>query len=156
MRERNMPCFKTLDTLSQEKMELAFKKRFYLFLERRREGERGRETTMCGCLSRSPCWGPGPHPRHMAWLGIKPVTLWFAGQHSVHWATPTRAWTCTLNRSTKLEWEYKDGRRYNPGKMQKDGITITNIKFSILYGKNIIKYKEEHFTIISEKFFRKT
>ena len=24
------------------------------------------------------------------WLGIKPVTFWFTGSHSIHWATPTR------------------------------------------------------------------
>ena len=68
--------------------------RFYWFIfrERGREGETGRETSMCGCLSCIPQWGPGPQPRHVSWLGIEPVTLWFfAGQHSVHWATPARA-----------------------------------------------------------------
>ena len=30
-----------------------------LFLERGREGGRQRETSMCGCLSCSPYWGPG-------------------------------------------------------------------------------------------------
>ena len=40
--------------------------RFYLFLERGREGKkRGRETSMCGCLSYTPYWGPGPQPRHV-------------------------------------------------------------------------------------------
>ena len=24
---------------------------------------------MCGCLSHVPCWGPGPQPRHVPWLG---------------------------------------------------------------------------------------
>ena len=33
---------------------------------------------MCGCLSRGPHWGPGPQPRHVTWLGIEPLTLWFA------------------------------------------------------------------------------
>ena len=32
---------------------------------------------MCGCLSRGPHCGPGPQPRRVPWLGIKPVTLWF-------------------------------------------------------------------------------
>ena len=42
-----------------------FKKDFiYLFLERVEGGrKRGRETSMCGCLSCSPQWGPGPQPR---------------------------------------------------------------------------------------------
>ena len=32
-------------------------------------------------------------PIHIPWLGIKPATLWFTGQHSIHWATPARAWS---------------------------------------------------------------
>ena len=64
----------------------------YLFLESRegREKER-KETWRCGCLTHTPNWGPGPHPRHVLWLGIKLVTLWFAGPLSIHWATPSRA-----------------------------------------------------------------
>ena len=42
---------------------------------------------MCGCLSHDPYWGPGVQPRHVPWLGIEPVTLGFAGWHSIHWAT---------------------------------------------------------------------
>ena len=38
-----------------------------------------------------PYWGPGPQPRHVPWLGIERVTLWFTGQCSIHWATPARA-----------------------------------------------------------------
>ena len=30
-----------------------------------REGEGGRETSMCGCLSHAPYWGPDPQPRHV-------------------------------------------------------------------------------------------
>ena len=43
------------------------KKRFYLYIfrERGREGERGTETSMCGCLSRTPHWEPGWQPRHV-------------------------------------------------------------------------------------------
>ena len=56
-----------------------FFKRFYLFIfrERGKEGERGKERSMCGCLSCGPHWGPGLQPRHVPWLGIKLVTLWF-------------------------------------------------------------------------------
>ena len=43
---------------------------------------------MQGCLWHAPYWGPGPQPRHVPWLGIEPVTLWFASWCSVHWATP--------------------------------------------------------------------
>ena len=64
-----------------------FKNFIYLFLERKR----GRETLMCGCLSGTPYWGPVPQPRHVPRLGIELATLWFAGWHSIHWATPARA-----------------------------------------------------------------
>ena len=50
----------------------------------------GRDTSIC-CLSHAPTWGPGPQPRNVPWLGIELVTLWFLGQHSIHWATPARA-----------------------------------------------------------------
>ena len=39
----------------------------YSFLERGEGKEKGRETSMCGCLSHTPYWGPGPQvpqPRH--------------------------------------------------------------------------------------------
>ena len=36
-------------------------------------------------------WGLNPQPRTVSWKGIKPVTLWFVGQHPTHWATPARA-----------------------------------------------------------------
>ena len=53
--------------------------------------KKGRETSMCGCFSHAPHWRPGLQPRHVSRLGIEPATLWFAGRHSVHWATPARA-----------------------------------------------------------------
>ena len=45
---------------------------------------------MCGCLSCTPFWGPGQHPRHVPWLWIKLATLWLSGWHSIHWSTPAR------------------------------------------------------------------
>ena len=66
----------------------------YSFLEGR-EGKGGRkrkrETSMCGCLSCVPHWGPGLQSRHVLWPGIKPATLWFIGPCSIHWATPAKA-----------------------------------------------------------------
>ena len=48
---------------------------------------------MCGCLLCAP--PPGTRqPRHVPWLGIKPVTFWFIGPHSIHWATPARDVFC--------------------------------------------------------------
>ena len=41
---------------------------FYLFIFRepgKGGRKRGRETSMCACLSHAPYWGPGPHPRHV-------------------------------------------------------------------------------------------
>ena len=66
----------------------------YLFLERGEVREKERETWMCGCLSCAPYWGPGLQPRHVPWLGIEPVILCLAVQHSIHWATPARALNC--------------------------------------------------------------
>ena len=37
----------------------------FIFRERGRKGERGRETPMCGCLSCAPHQGPGVQPRHV-------------------------------------------------------------------------------------------
>ena len=70
---------------------LFFQDFIYLFLDRGEGWERGRETSMCGCLLCALYWGPGPQPRHVPWLGIEPAIFWFKGRHSVHWATPARA-----------------------------------------------------------------
>ena len=44
-----------------------FKDFIYLFILERGEGgrKRGRETSMCGCLSCAPYWGCGPQPSHV-------------------------------------------------------------------------------------------
>ena len=57
---------------------------------------------MCGHLSCILFRGPGPKPRHVPWLGIEPVTLWFAGQHSIHWATPGRAHLSSFYASSQF------------------------------------------------------
>ena len=53
----------------------------YLFLERE-EGrrKRGREISVCGCLSRAPYWGPGLKPRLEPWLAVELATLLFAAR----------------------------------------------------------------------------
>ena len=50
-----------------------FLKRFYLliFTEGKWRRKRGRETSMCGCLSHTHNQGPGLQPRHVPWLGIE-------------------------------------------------------------------------------------
>ena len=66
--------------------------RFYLFLSRgeRRETERGKH--QCVVTSHTHPTGDLAHnPGMCPDLGIKPVTLWFSGWHSIHWATPARA-----------------------------------------------------------------
>ena len=62
----------------------------FIFRERGREGEREGEKHQCVVAFCMPPhhWGSGLKPWHVPWLGIKPVTLWFTGQHSIHWATP--------------------------------------------------------------------
>ena len=68
-----------------------FKDFIYLFCREGKGGSmRGRGTAMCGCLSCSPHWGPGLQPRHVPWLEIEPVTLWFTGQHST--TEPHQPW----------------------------------------------------------------
>ena len=56
---------------------------------------------MCGCLSRTPNWGSGPQPRHVPWLAIETVTLWFHRLVFNPLTTPARAqgtffWVCLL------------------------------------------------------------
>ena len=74
------------------KMSLFFL-RFYLFIFRERKGGRkkGRETSMCGCLLSAPYLETGLQPRHVLWLGIKPVIHRVTSKHSIHWAMPARA-----------------------------------------------------------------
>ena len=66
----------------------------FYFREGKRGRERGRETSVCRCLLHAThlaCHPPGLPPRHVPLLRIKPVTLWFAGWHLIHWDTPARA-----------------------------------------------------------------
>ena len=58
---------------------LFFLKIVFVYFKTEREGrrKRGRETSLCGCLSHAPYWGPGPQPRHVPSLGIKLATFWF-------------------------------------------------------------------------------
>ena len=44
--------------------------------------KRGREASMCGCLSQGPNWGPGLQPRQVLRLGIELATLWSEGWQS--------------------------------------------------------------------------
>ena len=75
-----------------------FKEDFIYFERKGREGEREGEKHWCAtetsinCLSHSPNRGPGPQPRHVPWLRIKLAVFWFAGQSSIHWATPATEW----------------------------------------------------------------
>ena len=66
-----------------------FKDFIYLFLER---GKGGGKKHQCVLASHAtPHRVPGPQPRHVLWLGIELLTLQFAGQRLIHWATPARA-----------------------------------------------------------------
>ena len=74
-------------------LSFCFKEFIYLFLERGREGEREKRNINVWLLLAHPLLGtrPGPQPRPVPWLRIETATLWFAGRHSIHWATPARA-----------------------------------------------------------------
>ena len=81
-------CFPKVLASQSRNSILFFKTIFYLFTfrQRGREEERKGEKHQCVVASRAP-----PTGDHVPLLGIKPATLWFAGQHSMHWATPARA-----------------------------------------------------------------
>ena len=55
---------------------------------------------MCGCLLCTPNWRRGLQPRNVPWLGMEPVTLWFAGWHSIHWVTAARSALKFLTRAS--------------------------------------------------------
>ena len=56
-----------------------FLKILFIFKERGREGEREKVKHQCVVSSHTPPTGePSLQPRHVSWLGIEPVTLWFA------------------------------------------------------------------------------
>ena len=81
-------------TLFLKKKYFVLKKKdfIYLFLERGEEKKKERERNINVWLPLArPHWGPSLQPRHVPWLGVQPVTLWLAGQCSIHWATPARA-----------------------------------------------------------------
>ena len=75
-----------------------------MFLERGEGREKGRERninveekhqSVASC--NTPNRGPGPQPRHVPWLGLKPATLQFVGRCPIHWATAVRALTVIFN-----------------------------------------------------------
>ena len=69
-------CPSNIFTCSLPLLKSYFLKDFiYLFLERGEGRERGRDTSMCDCLSHAPNLGPGLQPRHVPQLGIEPATL---------------------------------------------------------------------------------
>ena len=70
-----------------------FFKRLYLFLDRGegKEKERERIINVWLPLTTPPTGNYGLQLRHVPCLGIEQTTLWFAGWHSVRWATPARA-----------------------------------------------------------------
>ena len=76
----------TLIFLKDSQIKTTFSKILFIFRKKGREGER--EKYQCVV---APYWGPGLQPRYVPWLGIELVTLWFEGQHSIHWVTPARA-----------------------------------------------------------------
>ena len=93
----------------------------YLVLERGEGREKGRETSMCGCLSCGPYWGPGLQPRRVPWLGIEPATLWFAAlTQSTELHQPGQIFKCRIKVSWTLVCQLR-----NHKKEQEKEISIT-------------------------------
>ena len=77
-----------------------FKKIIYLFIFKEGKGGRREGNINMWMPPEPPYCRPGPHPRHVPWLEIELVTLWFEGYHSSHWALPVRAGFCFLYRKS--------------------------------------------------------
>ena len=73
----------------------------YFFREEKGRRKRVRETSMCGCLSHAPYWGPGLQPRPVLYTGNLRATLCFTGRHSIHLATPVRAIILDFDRISR-------------------------------------------------------
>ena len=85
MRKRsNFISFHVIAQLLQNHFFLFFKvfKKLFIFREGK-EKERERNINVWLPLACPPL-GPGPNPGMCSRLGIEPVTLWFAGWHSIH------------------------------------------------------------------------
>ena len=79
-----------------------FKKRFYVFIFRER-GRKGKKEGEEHRYVREASTGPGPQPRHVPCLGIKPVTFRLVGWTLTYWVTPVRA-TCGIFIKEKYFW----------------------------------------------------
>ena len=58
-------CQRLLVCMLQKHLYFIFFKDLFIYLDRKQGRKRGRETSMCGCLSHASYWGPGPQPRHV-------------------------------------------------------------------------------------------
>ena len=97
----------------------------FIYLKGKGGRKRGRETSVCGCLSHTLNWGSGLQPRHVPWLGIELATLWFTDWHSIHWVTPPRACFTIF-----LQW--KCNYFCNEGEKQEEDRTVELFWWSLL------------------------
>ena len=94
-----------------------FKNSVYLFLERGEGREKDRERNINAWLPIAyPNWGPVLQPRHVSWLGIKLVTLWYPVQHSIHLSHNSYGcmlvlrwfgWILSLQRGRNSPWRQR-------------------------------------------------
>ena len=64
-KEINAIVLKIIEKINETKSWSFFYDFIYLFLERGERRKKERETSMCGCFSSAPYWGPGLQPRHV-------------------------------------------------------------------------------------------
>ena len=93
---------------------------------------------MCGCLSRAPCWGPGPKPRHVPLLGIEPATQPFGSQAGTQSTEPHQPGLTLIFLKPG-----RSVRTASHGRKRFDNAVWTSLWDDRVLSLNIIRWEEE-------------
>ena len=100
------------DTKWPGKFTVRLFKRSYLFTLNRGQGrKKDGEKHQCVVASCMLPTGTRPTTQACALTGNSTAVLWFSGQHSVHWATPTRAINLIFKRGNTSPYKWR-GKEY--------------------------------------------